>query len=100
MSELTRPMTMRFNTRHFSGLAYDKVVSSIEEVVDLAEIKAIQITENNCLITVASNEVKEHLIIDGINIRNTYNNVYDVDRVLTNVTIKDAPYELSDVFCN
>lgn len=33
-----------------------------------------------------------------INIRNTYNNAYDVDRVLTNVTIKDAPYELCDIF--
>ena len=98
MSELTRPMTVRFNTRHFSRLAHDEVVSSIEEVVDLAEVRAIQITENNCLITVASNDAKEHLIIDGINIRNTFNNVYDVDRVLTNVTIKDAPCELSDIF--
>ena len=98
MSEITRPLTVRFNTRHFSRLAHDEVMSSIEEVADLAEVKAIQITENNCLITVVSNEVKEQLIIDGINIRNTYNNVYDVDRVLTNVTIKDAPYELNDIF--
>ena len=98
MSEITRPLTVRFNTRHFSRLVHDEVMSSIEEVADLAEVKAIQITENNCLITVVSNEVKEQLIIDGINIRNTYNNVYDVDRVLTNVTIKDAPYELNDIF--
>ena len=98
MSELTRPLTVRFNTRHFSRLAHDEVLSSIEEVADLAEVRAIQITEHSCLITVASNEAKEQLIIDGINIRNTYNNVYDVDRVLTNVTVKDAPYELSDIF--
>lgn len=89
---------MRFNTRHFSRLVHDEVMTSIEEVADLAEVKAIQITENNCLITVGSNEIKEQLIIEGINIRNTYNNVYDVDRVLTNVTIKDAPYELNDLF--
>ena len=98
MSVITRPLTVRFNTRHFSRLAHDEVMSGIEDVVDLAEIKAIQITENNCLITVGSNETKEQLIIDGISIRNTYNNVYDVDRVITNVTIKDAPYELDDLF--
>ena len=98
MSVITRPLTVRFNTRHFSRLAHDEVMSGIEDVVDLAEIKAIQITENNCLITVGSNETKEQLIIDGISIRNTYNNVYDVDRVITYVTIKDAPYELDDLF--
>ena len=95
---LTRPLTVRFNTRHFSRLAHDEVVSGIEEVAVLAEIKAIQITENTCFITVASNEAKEQLIMDGINVRNTYNNVYDVDKILTNVTIMDAPYELSDYF--
>ena len=74
------------------------VMSGIEDVVNLAGIKAIQITENNCLITVGSNETKEQLLIDGLSIRNTYNNVYDVDRVITNVTINDAPYELDDLF--
>ena len=80
------------NTRQFSRLARDEVLSGLEDLVGLAEIKAIQIKENNCLITVVSIETKEQLIIDGIPIHNTYNNVYDVDRVITKVTIKDAPY--------
>ena len=36
--------------------------------------------------------------MEGINIRGTYNNILDVDRVITNVTIKDAPYELGDSY--
>ena len=32
-----------------------------------------------------------------IDIRNTYNNFFDVDKIVTNVTIKDAPYEF-DLF--
>ena len=34
--------------------------------------------------------------MEGINIRGTYSSIYDFERVITNVTIKDAPYELSD----
>lgn len=48
--------------------------------------------------TLRSREDKEKLITEGINIRGTYNNVFDLDKLVTNVTIKDAPYELSDSF--
>ena len=43
-------------------------------------------------------DAKESLIVNGIDIRNIYNNVFDVDKNVTNVTIKDAPYELDDLF--
>ena len=75
MSELTRSLTVRLNTRHFSRLAHDEVLSSIESVVDPAEVKAIQITENTCFVTVASDVVKGQLIRTGLKIRETYNNV-------------------------
>ena len=98
MSELTRPMTVRFNTRQFSRLSHEEVLSSIESIVDPENVKAIQITENTCYVTVASTNTKEEILMAGLNIRDTYNNVYDVERILTNVTIKDAPYELDDYF--
>ena len=34
----------------------------------------------------------------GINVRGVFNNVYDVEKLITNVTIKDAPFELSKAF--
>ena len=55
-------------------------------------------TENTCYVTFDSNDVKEDILMAGLNIRGTYNNVYDVEKILVNVTIKDTPYELSDYF--
>ena len=55
-------------------------------------------TENTCYVTFDSHDVKEDILMAGLNIRWTYNNVYDVEKILANVTIKDAPYELSDYF--
>ena len=98
MAEITRPLTVRFNSRQFSRLAHEEVLTSIEEIVDPVKVKAIQITENTCYVTVDSTETKEEIIMPGLNIRDTYNNVHDVVKILTNVTIKDAPYELGDYF--
>ena len=98
MTEIMRPLTVRFISRQFSRLAHEEVLTSIENIVDPENVRAIQITEHTCYVTVASNDVKEEIIMNGLNIRGTYNNVYDVEKILTNVTIKDAPYELSDYF--
>ena len=87
---------MRFSTRGISRLEHIEVLEGLEEYINPSLVKAIQITENACFITVDTNESKEKLILEGVNIRGTYCNVLDVERVITNVTIKDAPYELSD----
>ena len=98
MSELPRPLTVRLNTRNFSRLSHEEVLTSVEESLDILEIKAIQITENACFITVETSEAKDKLICEGLNVRGTFNNIFDVDKIVTNVTIKDAPFELSDQF--
>ena len=95
MSELTRPLTVRFSSRGISRLEHEEV---LQEYIESSSIKAIQSTETACLVTVNSNEVKQKLFLEGINIRGTYNNILDVDRVITNVTIKDVPYELRDSY--
>ena len=89
---------MRLNTRNFSRLSHEEVLTSVEESLDILEIKAIQITENACFITVETSEAKNKLICEGLNVRGTFNNIFDVDKIVTNVTIKDAPFELSDQF--
>ena len=98
MAELTRPLTVRFATRHFSRLGHDEVLESLEETLNGSDVKAIQITESTCLVSLVSRDAKESLISTGINVRDVFCDVYDVDQIVTNVTIKDAPYELSDAY--
>ena len=98
MSELTRPLTVRFASRQFSRLGHDEVLNGIEQLINISLVKAVQITETTCFITLKSREAKEQLIIDGLTVRDIHNNVFDVDKIVTNVTVKDAPYELSDAF--
>ena len=89
---------MRINTRQLPRLSHDEMLESIEQRQDITEVNAIQITESSCFVSVVSKEAKEKLIVEGVNIRETFNNVFDVDKIVTNVTTKDAPYELSDIF--
>ena len=96
--ELTRPLTVRFSSRGISRLEHEEVLEGLEEYIEPSSVKAIQITETACFVTVDSNEVKQKPHLEGINIGGTYNNILDVDRVITNVTIKDAPYELGDSY--
>ena len=98
MTELTRPLSVRFPTRHFSRLGHEEVLTGLEECLYISKVKAIQITESACFVTLKSREAKEYLLTTGINVRDVFNNVYDVDKLITNVTIKDAPFELSDAF--
>ena len=95
---LSRPLSVRLNTRQYSRLGHEEVVKAIDKVIDLLLVKAIQITESTCFITLKTQDAKESLIVNGIDIRNIYNNVFDVDKIVTNVTIKDAPYEFDDLF--
>ena len=98
MAELTRPLSVRFPTRHFSRLGLEEILTGLEECLDISKVKAIQMTEPACFVTLNSSEAKECLLTTGINVRDVFNNVYDVDNLITNVTIKDAPFELSDAF--
>ena len=88
MSELTRPLTVRFNTRTFLRLSHEELLTSNEEWVESSEIKALQLTENPCFVTVDTRGAKEKLLCDGLSIRGTFNNVFDVDKIVTHVTIR------------
>ena len=98
MADLTRPLTVRFATRHYTRLGHEEILEGLEEILHKSEVKAIQVTETTCFVTVATREAKETLLSSGLNIREMFNSVYEVEQVITNVTIKDAPFELSDGF--
>ena len=95
---LTRPLTVRFATRHFSRLGHEEILESLEESLNVSDVKAIQITESSCFITLVGRDAKESLLSSGINVRDVFSDVYDVEQIITNVTIKDAPFELSDAY--
>jgi hypothetical protein len=47
----------------------------------------------DCIISVKDLNTKEKLISGGITLKNRSVNFLDVEKTITNVTIKDAPYE-------
>ena len=100
MCELTRPLTVRFSYMYqgISRFEHEEGLDGLEECIEPAQVKSIQITESACFITVVSNEMKQKLLLEGINIRGAYNNIVDVDRLITKVTLKDAPYKLGDSY--
>ena len=98
MADLTRPLTVRFETRHYARLGHEEILESLEENLEKSDVQAIQLTETACVVTVSTRGAKESLLSSGVSVRNMYNSVYDVEQVITNVTIKDAPFELSDGF--
>ena len=78
--------------RHEDGLC------AIESEVIRDNIKSVQITESDCVVTLKDQICKERLLAKGIEIKNRYVKFVDVDKQLTNITIKDLPYELTDQF--
>jgi hypothetical protein len=58
----------------------------------------VQFTETDCIISVKDLNTKEKLISGGITLKNRSVNILDVEKTITNVTIKDAPFEVSDCY--
>jgi hypothetical protein len=69
--------------------------------VDKGLIQSIKITERNCIVTVFDPDTKHILLTRGVEIRNRYIKLIDVEKQVTNITIKDALCELSNqVICD
>jgi len=95
---MSRPMSLSFNTRFLNRLKHEEVVSAINEKVNtnIECIKTIQITEKKCIITVSDESTKQDLVLSGLSLQGRHVSIHDVDKIFTNVTIKDAPFEMSD----
>ncbi|WAR10906.1 LOW QUALITY PROTEIN: hypothetical protein MAR_035982 [Mya arenaria] len=78
---LARPL--RIHTRGLKKLSHEEVLKSLKHTIDEKYIQAIQITERSCIITMNNKEAKVSTLI------------FPTD-VITNVTLKDAPYEMQD----
>jgi hypothetical protein len=61
-------------------------------------VKSVQLTENICIVSVEDSETKDKLIINGLTLQNRSISFLDVEKTITNVTIKDMPYEVQNCF--
>ena len=73
----------------------------LKEALTKAEIESVgsvQTTEKDCIISLKDLTAKEKLITEGISLRDRTVQFLDVEKNITNVTIKDAPYELDNCY--
>ena len=57
-----------------------------------------KLTETDCIISLKDMSAKEKLITEYISLRDRTVQFLDVEKTMTNVSIKDAPYELDNSY--
>ncbi|KAK3083605.1 hypothetical protein FSP39_000185 [Pinctada imbricata] len=96
MGEISREMSVHFYHKFIKGVTHADVVDSLKDIEMETSVISIQITEERCVITCKDIETKHALMVKGLDIKNRNVQLLDVEKTVTNVTIKDAPYELRD----
>jgi hypothetical protein len=82
----------------FTGIKHEDILSELENEINLEDIKSIQMTEKSCIVTLKSEQAKYKILNSEISLKNRSVNFFEIDKNVTNVTIKDAPCEVSDQF--
>jgi len=98
MEKINRNLSVHFNSKWFTGIKHEDILSELEKEVNLEDIKSIQLTEKSCIVTLNSEQAKYKILNSEISLKNRSVNFFEIDKNITNVTIKDAPCELSDQF--
>ncbi|CAG2246415.1 unnamed protein product [Mytilus edulis] len=96
MSRVSRQLSIHFYTKGFKGIKHDEILTEISKQIHINNVGSIQITEKECIVSLKDVESKDTLVVNGITLRNRSVNFFDVEKSITHVTIKDAPYELDD----
>ncbi|CAG2234729.1 CNBP [Mytilus edulis] len=96
MSRVSRQLSIHFYTKGFKGIKHDEILTEISKQIHINNVGSIQITEKECIVSLKDVESKDTLVVNGITLRNRSINFFDVEKSITHVTIKDAPYELDD----
>ncbi|XP_033758112.1 uncharacterized protein LOC117340458 [Pecten maximus] len=97
---LTRPMSVHFYHRFLKGLTHEKLLHAVEQTISREKIKSIQILDKTSVVTVKDENSKTTLLTESIVIDFQTVRFTSVEKNITNVTIKDAPVEMSDEFIN
>ena len=97
MNTLERPLTLRFPTSKLMGkISETDVLDAVDPIVDTSTIEAIQLTLNECRITLRNSTTRDTLLQTGVSLKGQELALWPANHDLTNVTIKDAPVELED----
>ena len=100
--ENSKPQKQHHFSIHFGisftkGLSHTEVLNQLAKLIDKSSVQSIQLTERECIVTDCNPDAKHVLLTRGIELRNRYIKLVDVEKQVTNVTINDAPCELSDI---
>ena len=98
MATVKRLLSVHFNTRFFKGVSNEEILKEVLKKVEIENVGSVQMTEKDCIISLKDLNAKEKLITEGISLRDRTVQFLDVEKTITNVTIKDAPYELDNCY--
>ena len=79
---------MHFSTKHIKDITHAEILDQIKRTIEIDRIKAIQITERDCIVTVHDNHAKIKLLVEGVEVQNQHLKCMDVEKEITNITIK------------
>lgn len=97
MDMIDRSLTLYFGIGHFMGkIGYNEVLEALTWLISQTDIKAIQFTRTNCLITFQNIGSKQVIKNNGIEINRKHIKLVEAEQNITIVVLKDAPVEMPD----
>ena len=96
MATLQRKLSVHFYHKFLKGIDHTEILSAMEKIVPREKIRSIQITEKEVIVSVADIDSKLQLLVRGIKVKDRAVTLFEVEKTITNVTIKDVPYEMAD----
>jgi len=77
---MQRHFSVHISTSFTKGLVHIEVLEEIEKRIDKSLIQSIQITKRNCIVTVFDLDTEHIILTMGIEIRNRYIKLVDVEK--------------------
>jgi len=96
--EVPRDKTLRFQTKGLTKISEREILEGLKNSISEDSIVAIQVTSDTCYLTFDCIEVKRNIQIEGFTVQDRRIKPQDVNKSITNVTLKDLPVEISDQF--
>ncbi|CAC5411151.1 CNBP [Mytilus coruscus] len=94
--QIHRYTSVHFSSKYIKEVTHTDILNELEKYIKREKVKAIQLTERECVVTVDDQDSKILLLIKGIELKNYHYKFGNVEKEVTQVTIKDAPVEFSD----
>ena len=70
MSQLQRPLTINFSTRSPGKVTELDVIQAVKEQTQLSNVRAVQLTHDECRLTLVNEAARDELQRTGLKIKN------------------------------